>query len=66
MPAGHLAGGDGEGTGGGPGTGGAGEDAAGAEWVDLHGVGERELAPSRAEFLRDQGMPGGSTSGLPN
>ena len=34
----------------------AGDDAAEAEWVDLHEVGERQLAPGLAEFLHDHGI----------
>jgi 8-oxo-dGTP diphosphatase len=34
----------------------AGDDAAEAEWVDLHAVGERALAPGLAEFLHDHGI----------
>jgi ADP-ribose pyrophosphatase YjhB (NUDIX family) len=34
----------------------AGDDAAEAEWVDLHEVGERSLAPGLAEFLHDHGI----------
>jgi 8-oxo-dGTP diphosphatase len=34
----------------------AGDDAAEAEWVDLHAVAERALAPGLAEFLHDHGI----------
>ena len=34
----------------------AGDDAAEAEWVDLHAVAERMLAPGLAEFLHDHGI----------
>ncbi len=34
----------------------AGDDAAEVEWVDLHEVGERALAPGLAEFLHDHGI----------
>lgn len=34
----------------------AGDDAAEVAWVDLHEVGERQLAPGLAEFLHDHGI----------
>jgi ADP-ribose pyrophosphatase YjhB (NUDIX family) len=34
----------------------AGDDAAEAMWVDLHEVGDRQLAPGLAEFLHDHGI----------
>jgi ADP-ribose pyrophosphatase YjhB (NUDIX family) len=34
----------------------AGDDAAEVEWVDLHAVAERMLAPGLAEFLHDHGI----------
>ncbi len=34
----------------------AGDDATEAEWVDLHEVGQRSLAPGLAEFLHDHGI----------
>jgi 8-oxo-dGTP diphosphatase len=34
----------------------AGDDAAEVAWVDLHEVGERNLAPGLAEFLHDHGI----------
>jgi 8-oxo-dGTP diphosphatase len=34
----------------------AGDDAAEVDWVDLHEVGERQLAPGLAEFLHDHGI----------
>ena len=34
----------------------AGDDAAEVEWVDLHEVGERTLAPGLAELLHDHGI----------
>ena len=33
-----------------------GDDAAEARWVDLHEVGELQLAPGLAEFLHDHGI----------
>lgn len=33
-----------------------GDDAAEVEWVDLHAVAERALAPGLAEFLHDHGI----------
>ena len=34
----------------------AGDDAAEVRWVDLHEVGEQQLAPGLAEFLHDHGI----------
>ena len=34
----------------------AGDDAAEVEWVDLHAVAERSLAPGLAELLHDHGI----------
>ena len=34
----------------------AGDDAAEVEWVDLHAVAERDLAPGLAELLHDHGI----------